>query len=453
MRCFLFLTVGLAITACQPATSAPQNFDDLLRITDETNIPICTLPLKDMREKLNAEEIDAREAIAFDFDSVVSEYSDDPIAQTRVIHRRAALKRRLNVDGDETELADKFYQSLDDGDDVPRTLKGFHDRMHYWVDRIAEQGQHGEPDSAEFNLRFCVINEKRADLHAASRADILARMEAGVTFPNHDLIENINHETFYGDAFRADILERIYSSESISQMSPLDIGKMRGRNAILPFESKQADSFWEARDEEIAAVLEYIKTHDFKTFAEKLTQMTAIDQSLRKLWGPETESHFENAEELETFKAGVWERATKVDEFNTAELQKMLEGRGWFRDDVDGKGAAGDAWLIAQHADRNPDFQIKALKLIKAEFGAPGVSKSSYAYLYDRVQISWGAADEMDKRVQRYATQGRCSGPGAWEPFPVEEPDRIDEIRAEVGLGTLADYKSRFKDICQEDQR
>ena len=60
---------------------------------------------------------------------------------------------------------------------------------------------------------------------------------------------------------------------------------------------------------------------------------------------------------------------------------------------------------------------------------------------------------KTSEKIQRYGTQGRCTGPGTWEPFPVESPDRIDEVRAEVGLGTMAEYKLRFKNICKEDQR
>ena len=182
--------------------------------------------------------------------------------------------------------------------------------------------------------------------------------------------------------------------------------------------------------------------------------MTNIDQSLRKLWSsPDAQSHFDNPGELEEFKAGISSRIVTVDEFNTSELEKMLQGRGWFRDDLDGEGAAHKAWLIAQHADRNPEFQIKALALIEAEFGSPGVSKSNYAYLYDRVQMRFTDGLDASKRIQRYGTQGRCIGKGLWEPFPVEDPERIDEVRADVGLGTMAEYKSRFKTLCHEDQR
>ena len=158
-------------------------------------------------------------------------------------------------------------------------------------------------------------------------------------------------------------------------------------------------------------------------------------------------------EEFENFKIGVSERVTRVDEFNTAELENMLSGRGWFRDDLDGEGAAFRAWLIAQHADRNPDFQIRALDLIGDDLNAPGVSKSNYAYLYDRVQMRFKDGDDLTKRTQKYGTQGRCTGPGTWEAFPMEAPDDIDKLRAEVGLGSLAEYKALFKDICKEDQR
>ena len=53
------------------------------------------------------------------------------------------------------------------------------------------------------------------------------------------------------------------------------------------------------------------------------------------------------------------------------------------------------------------------------------------------------------KRVpQRYGTQGTCVGPGKWEPLPTEDPNLLDERRAQVDLGPEADYIAIFKDIC-----
>ena len=450
----LSLLFFVLFTACQATSQAPQSFGDLLEITDTTLDPICSLPLKELRNNLTAEALEASKAKAFDFDGVIKEYIDDPAMQVRIIFRRAALKRRLNAQGDSPDIAREFYDSFEVSEGTHITLKGFHDEMHYWMDRISEQSEYGAPDSIPFNLRFCVVNERRAELHAASRKDILERVKNGVTLPAPDLVENINHETSFDDGFMEAMMSQIYTEDSAKALTILARAQIRGRDAILPFDPKTANEFWELRDAEIDAVMTFIQADNFSETADKLKQMTNIDQSLRKLWGSgDAESHFDSAEEFEIFKKGISQRIVKVDEFNTAELAKMLEGRGWFRDDKDGQGAANDAWLIAHHADRNPDFQVKALKFIEAEIEAPGVSKRNYAYLYDRVQMRFTSGDNLEKRLQRYGTQGRCTGPGTWEPFPVEEPNRIDEVRAEVGLGTMAAYKSRFKTICTEDQR
>lgn len=450
----LTLIMIALLTACQAAPDAPQNFDDLLKITDTTSDPICTLPLAELRENIDAEALEEAKAKAFSYETVIETYSDDPAAQITVIFRRAALKRRLSALGDTPEVAQQFYDSFDVPDAMPTTLTGFHDRYHYWMDRIAEQGDFGEQDSAPVNLRFCVMNEARAALHAASRADIIERVAKGVSLPAPDLVENINHEATFDNAFTKSMLAQIYTADNVTGLSPLERAQMRGREAILPFDPKRAELFWEMRDEEVAAILAYIESHNFETPADKLKHMTNIDQSLRKMWNPaNADIHFENAEEFGSFKKGVSERVMKVDTFNTAELTKMLEGRGWFRDDKDGSGAANDAWLIAQHADLDPDFQAKALTMIEAEFDAPGVSKRNYAYLYDRVQMRFSDDAATERKLQRYGTQGRCTGPGTWEPFPIEEPDRIDEVRADVGLGTMEAYKSRFKTICTKDQR
>ena len=449
-----FLLLFFIVCACQPTSQEPRDFDDLLTLTDTTEEQICSLPLTEFAKHLTPKEIEIAKTNAFNLETVIDDYADDPISQIRVLFRRAALKRRLNVNAPVSEFADEFYKTLETNEGTPITLTGFHDEMHYWMDRIAEQSEYGSQDSQAYSIRFCVINEKRAELHAASRKDIIERVKLGVKLPAPELIENINHETSFSDGFAAEMLAKVFTEENAKQLTSLARAKMRSDQSILPFDPLTAELFWEERDEEISAILEFIGAHNFSAPSEKLEYMTDIDQSLRKLWSDKrAEKHFETTEEFESFKEGISKRVIKVDEFNTTELQKMLLGRGWFRDDLDGSGAAHNAWLIAQHADRNPDFQIKALELIETDLDSPGVSKSNYAYLYDRIQMRFEASTNIPKRLQRYGTQGRCTGPGTWEPFPVESPERIDDIRAEVGLETMTQYKSRFKNICKEDQR
>lgn len=43
-----------------------------------------------------------------------------------------------------------------------------------------------------------------------------------------------------------------------------------------------------------------------------------------------------------------------------------------------------------------------------------------------------------------------CSGAGSWEPFPVEDLENLDALRAKVGLGTMADCKTMIVNVCHE---
>lgn len=70
---------------------------------------------------------------------------------------------------------------------------------------------------------------------------------------------------------------------------------------------------------------------------------------------------------------------------------------------------------------------------------------SNYALLHDRVAVA-------DHIPQFYGTQGRCTGPGTWEPdATVGTIAELDKRRAEVGLRPMAEYIAGFKKICHQD--
>ncbi|MDF3020616.1 MAG: hypothetical protein K0Q92_1919 [Steroidobacteraceae bacterium] len=37
----------------------------------------------------------------------------------------------------------------------------------------------------------------------------------------------------------------------------------------------------------------------------------------------------------------------------------------------------------------------------------------------------------------------------AWTPYPVEEPEKLEERRRAAGLFPMAEYLDMFKDICR----
>jgi hypothetical protein len=101
--------------------------------------------------------------------------------------------------------------------------------------------------------------------------------------------------------------------------------------------------------------------------------------------------------------------------------------------------ASQGAWLIAQHADTQLDVQRVALALLRvavAEGTAGGSGARELAMLEDRVAVNEG-------RPQTYGTQIAEVIGGRPVPWPVTEPERLDERRAGVGLEPLAESTDR----------
>ena len=129
----------------------------------------------------------------------------------------------------------------------------------------------------------------------------------------------------------------------------------------------------------------------------------------------------------------------RIDAQNTDRLRQILSERGWPGKSVVGEQGAHDAWLIAQHADDDPAFQRQALELL-AEAVAHGEAKPrELAYLTDRLRVNEG-------REQVFGTQMRPDGDGLPVPAPIEERERLDERRAEVGLEPFERYVRGFEE-------
>lgn len=120
-----------------------------------------------------------------------------------------------------------------------------------------------------------------------------------------------------------------------------------------------------------------------------------------------------------------------IDAANTERLKQIIAEFGWPGRTLVGEQGACDAWLLAQHADHDLDFQIRVLGLMRA--AAPGeVQPSHIAYLEDRICVA-------QQRPQVYGTQGYSEN-GQWKPRPIAEHETVDERRKQVGLEPLADY-------------
>lgn len=127
-------------------------------------------------------------------------------------------------------------------------------------------------------------------------------------------------------------------------------------------------------------------------------------------------------------------------------LGKILDEYGWPGCSLVGEEAADAAWLIAQHAISLPDFQRRVLTLLQRAADDGEVSKKRVAMLEDRIRVFEG-------KKQRYGTQFDWDENGEMSPNPIVEPDKVDQRRAELGLGPLdesiAEIRERVAAECE----
>lgn len=178
----------------------------------------------------------------------------------------------------------------------------------------------------------------------------------------------------------------------------------------------------------------------------RLAHLVAVDQYVRFFLLQQPQARAFSPDETTAFKREIGSRMSAVDTASTAEIKQLLARHGWFGISRFGAEADNDAWLLVQHADHDPAFQREVVAMLEPLVARHETTASHFAYLADRVAMSHG--DPGKRTLQRYGTQGQCTGPGTWAPFPVEDPDKLDERRHSVGLEPMGEYQKMFKDIC-----
>ncbi|MDI3407925.1 DUF6624 domain-containing protein [Streptomyces cavernicola] len=163
--------------------------------------------------------------------------------------------------------------------------------------------------------------------------------------------------------------------------------------------------------------------HDVAALAAELIDMAAADHRASVLANSD-----DPAEQLE------WRRLTVR---HGDRLAEVMAEYGWPTAESVGEEAARGAWLIAQHADRQLDVQRWALRLMEQAVSAGAAGPRELAFLRDRTLVNEG-------RKQVYGTQIAGVREGAPVPWPCEEPERMDELRAASGIEPFAEYVAQF---------
>ena len=185
-----------------------------------------------------------------------------------------------------------------------------------------------------------------------------------------------------------------------------------------------------------------VDSESVESWHERLRVMVDMDQIARGATlapRPGQPSHL-TAKQTQALMHSLAPVMRDVDAHNHPYLVELLESRNPFSISTFGEQAARDAWLLVQHADRDPRLQRKALQLMQ-QLPSQDVSLRDMAYLEDRLAVA-------DGRPQRFGTQGRCVPGSGWQPFELADAATVDRARQGVGLGSLAEYRAMFRGQC-----
>ena len=131
---------------------------------------------------------------------------------------------------------------------------------------------------------------------------------------------------------------------------------------------------------------------------------------------------------------------------NAARLRALIAAHGWPGEDIAAKDGAEAAWLIAQHAVGEPEFQRHVLTLLQAGAAQKRAPAWHAAYLEDRIAMHEG-------RPQRYGSQWIDDpGDGRVRPWKLADPEHVNELRASVGLEPLRRIPEQGPDIGHEQR-
>ena len=130
----------------------------------------------------------------------------------------------------------------------------------------------------------------------------------------------------------------------------------------------------------------------------------------------------------------------RVDRANLARLRQIIRRFGWPTGALVGNAGMGDVWLLVQHSPG--PFIAQALPHLKNAADRGEIAWSTLALTIDR--------DLTDRRQpQLYGSQATLGADGRMTLLPVRDEAHLDERRAQVGLGPIADYLAQLQKMYE----
>ncbi len=170
-----------------------------------------------------------------------------------------------------------------------------------------------------------------------------------------------------------------------------------------------------------------------KPLAHQLDSIYEEDQKYR-MQIDETEKKF-GLKSVE-MKA-LWKTIREKDSVDLIKVENILDRYGWLGQETVGKSGNAALFLVIQHCS-DMAVRDKYLPMMRDAVKNGKASGSELALLEDRTALGHG-------RRQIYGSQiSRNTETLVYYVSPLEDPDHVDQRRAEVGLPPLAEYVNNW---------
>lgn len=124
------------------------------------------------------------------------------------------------------------------------------------------------------------------------------------------------------------------------------------------------------------------------------------------------------------------ELMNEKDSINLVKIEKILNKYGWLGADVIGEQGNETLFLVIQHSDL--ETQLKYLPMMREAVKKGNAKGTNFALLLDRIEMGKG-------NRQIYGSQIKIDG-DEFYVYPIIEPEKVNERRAEIGLGCIEEY-------------
>jgi hypothetical protein len=194
--------------------------------------------------------------------------------------------------------------------------------------------------------------------------------------------------------------------------------------------SLHGDDQWERLIDLVKANKQEFEKDIDKPLAELLNSIYEEDQKYRIQLDEIEKEHGWNSEEVQAH----WKIINEKDSMNLIKVKRILDERGWLGPQVVGDRGNSTLFLVIQHSDL--ETQLQYLPMMREAVKVGNARAGSLALLEDRVALGQG-----NKQV--YGSQiGMDPETGEYYVLPLEDPESVNDRRAEVGLGTIEEYIS-----------